>query len=176
MYLHTHCYKTKGGIFVSRSVTKTSIETAIEEVLLRLDSQRGGLFKSSYEYPGRYKRWAIGFVNPPLELATRDNNFTLTAHNERGIVLLEYLAERLYNLPQLQGVKWETNRVTGSVRPTERFFSEEERSKQPSVFSILREILKTFASPEDDHLGLYGAFGYDLVFQFEPMPQALTTC
>ncbi|MFB2771034.1 anthranilate synthase [Pelatocladus sp. BLCC-F211] len=173
MYLDTHCYKTKGGIFVSRSVTKTSIETAIEEVLLRLDSQRGGLLKSSYEYPGRYKRWAIGFVNPPLELATCDNNFTLTAHNERGMVLLDYLAERLHKLPQLQGVKWETNSVTGSVRPTERFFSEEERSKQPSVFSILREILNAFASPADDHLGLYGAFGYDLVFQFEQMPKHL---
>ncbi len=173
MYLDTHCYKTKGGIFVSRSVTKTSIETAIEEVLLRLDSQRGGLLKSSYEYPGRYKRWAIGFVNPPLELATCDNDFTLTAHNERGIVLLDYLAERLHKLPQLQGVKRETNSVTGSVRPTERFFSEEERSKQPSVFSILREILYAFASPADDHLGLYGAFGYDLVFQFEQMPKHL---
>ncbi|MGJ5676090.1 MAG: anthranilate synthase [Nostochopsis sp.] len=173
MHLDTYCYKTKGGIFVSRSVTKTSIETAIEEVLLRLDSQRGGLFKSSYEYPGRYKRWAIGFVNPPLELVTRDNNFTLTAHNERGMVLLEYLTEGLYELPQLQGVKCETNRVTGSVRPIERFFSEEERSKQPSVFGILREIINAFASPEDNHLGLYGAFGYDLVFQFEQMSKQL---
>ncbi|MBF2006411.1 MAG: anthranilate synthase [Chlorogloeopsis fritschii C42_A2020_084] len=173
MYLNTHCYKTKGEIFVSRSVTKTSMEAAIEEVLLRLDSQRGGLLKSSYEYPGRYKRWAIGFVNPPLEIATRDNNFTLTAHNERGMVLLEYLAERLHSLPQLQGVTWKINRITGSVRPTERFFSEEERSKQPSVFSIIREILHTFSSPEDEHLGLYGAFGYDLVFQFEQMPKHL---
>ncbi|RUR81759.1 anthranilate synthase [Chlorogloeopsis fritschii PCC 9212] len=173
MYLNTHCYKTKGEIFVSRSVTKTSMEAAIEEVLLRLDSQRGGLLKSSYEYPGRYKRWAIGFVNPPLEIATRDNNFTLTAHNERGMVLLEYLAERLHNLAQLQGVTWKINRITGSVRPTERFFSEEERSKQPSVFSIIREILHTFSSPEDEHLGLYGAFGYDLVFQFEQMPKHL---
>ena len=29
-----------------------------------------------------------------------------------------------------------------------------------------------FASPDDEHLGLYGAFGYDLVFQFEPMSSA----
>ncbi|PMB47105.1 anthranilate synthase component I [Fischerella thermalis CCMEE 5201] len=173
MYLDTHCYKTKGEIFVSRSVTKTSMESAIEEVLLRLDSQRGGLLKSSYEYPGRYKRWAIGFINPPLELVTRDNNFRLTAHNERGMVLLEYLAERLHNLVQLQDVTWKINHVTGCVRPTERFFSEEERSKQPSIFSIIREILHTFASPEDEHLGLYGAFGYDLVFQFEQMPKHL---
>lgn len=173
MNLDTRCYKTRGGIFVSRSVTKTSIETGIEEVLLRLDSQRGALLKSSYEYPGRYKRWAIGFVNPPLELVTRDHNFTLTAHNERGRLLLEYLADVMHNLPQLQDVSWNVNQITGSVRATERFFSEEERSKQPSVFSIIREILHTFHSPEDEHLGLYGAFGYDLVFQFEQMPKHL---
>ncbi len=174
MNLDTYCYKTEGGILVSRSVTKTSIESGIEEILLRLDSQRGVLLKSSYEYPGRYKRWAIGFVNPPLELVTRDNNFTLTAHNERGMVLLEYLAERLCKQLQLQEVSWKINRVTGRVQPAEHFFPEEERSKQPSVFSVIREILYTFRSSEDDHLGLYGAFGYDLVFQFEPtMPKHL---
>ncbi|MBD2504353.1 anthranilate synthase [Anabaena azotica] len=173
MYSDIYCYKTEGEIIVSRSASKTSIDIAIQELLLRLDFQRGGLFKSSYEYPGRYKRWAIGFVNPPLELATCSNNFTLTALNERGMVLLEYLAERLYKLPQLQEVKVEANRVTGSVRSTESVFSEEERSKQPSVFSIVREIIKAFSSPEDSHLGLYGAFGYDLVFQFEQMSKQL---
>ncbi|KAF3887622.1 MULTISPECIES: anthranilate synthase [Nostocales] len=173
MYLDIHCYTTNGGIFVSRSVTKTSIETGIEEVLLRLDSQRGGVLKSSYEYPGRYKRWEIGFVNPPLELATRDNSFTITAHNERGMVLLPYLAELLENNPHLQEVRREHNRVIGSVRPTQQFFAEEERSKQPSVFSIVRELLHAFHSPEDEHLGLYGAFGYDLVFQFEQMAKRI---
>ena len=43
------------------------------------------------------------------------------------------------------------------------------RSRQPSVFSVLRALIDLFGSAEDQHLGLYGAFGYDLVFQFEPM-------
>ncbi|MEH2294116.1 anthranilate synthase [Nostoc sp.] len=173
MFFDTHCYTTKGGIFVSRSVNNTSIDVAIEEVLVRLDSQRGGLLASSYEYPGRYKRWAMGFVNPPLELVTRDRSFTITAHNERGKVLLDYLAELLLHQPYLQAVNKDNNQITGSVRPTERIFSEEERSRQPSVFSVVREILSAFYSQEDEHLGLYGAFGYDLVFQFEQMPKLL---
>ncbi|MBW4490996.1 MAG: anthranilate synthase [Trichocoleus desertorum ATA4-8-CV12] len=168
-----YCYTTKGGVCITRSVTETSLENAIEEILLRIDSQRGGLLTSSYEYPGRYKRWAIGFVNPPLELITRDNSFTLKAHNQRGMVLLTYLAELLCQQSQLQAVHWESDRITGSVRTTECCFSEEERSKQPSVFAIVREILHAFSSSEDDHLGLYGAFGYDLVFQFESMPKLL---
>ena len=47
-------------------------------------------------------------------------------------------------------------------------FTEEERSRRPSVFSALREIIADLAGP-DPHLGLYGAFGYDLAFQFEPV-------
>jgi anthranilate synthase len=47
-------------------------------------------------------------------------------------------------------------------------FTEEERSRQSTVFSALREIIAAFAGP-DPHLGLYGAFGYDLAFQFEPV-------
>ncbi len=45
---------------------------------------------------------------------------------------------------------------------------EEERSSRPTVFSAIREVIALFAGP-DEHLGLYGAFGYDLAFQFEPL-------
>ena len=167
MNLNSHCYTTEGGINISRSTVEMQIDDAIESVLSCLDSQRGGLLASSYEYPGRYKRWAIGFVNPPLELATRDRDFTLKALNERGKVLLPYLAERLYLHPQLQDVLGKSDRIVGSIQQTTQFFAEEERSKQPSVFSIVREICQAFYSNEDENLGLYGAFGYDLVFQFE---------
>ena len=167
MNLNSHCYTTKGGVLVSRSAVEMPINDAIESVLSCLDSQRGGLFASSYEYPGRYKRWAIGFINPPLELATRERNFTLKALNERGRVLLPYLTERLYLHPQLQEVSVEGDRLIGKIQQTTEFFSEEERSKQPSVFSVVREIAQIFYSNEDENLGLYGAFSYDLVFQFE---------
>lgn len=171
MNLDSHSYTTKSGIHVSRSIFEASMDTALEEILLCLNSQRGGLLSSSYEYPGRYKRWAIGFINPPLELATRENSFTLTALNERGEVLLPYLAERLHEQSQLQSLTVEKSFVTGTVKSAERLYSEEERSKQPSVFTVVRSLLHSFYSTEDEHLGLYGAFGYDLVFQFETMPK-----
>ncbi len=46
--------------------------------------------------------------------------------------------------------------------------AEEDRSRRPTVFTALREVIGAFAG-EDPHLGLYGAFGYDLAFQFEPV-------
>ena len=171
MTLNSHCYTTPGGIHISRSAVKMPMDDAIESVLSCLDSQRGALLASSYEYPRRYKRWAIGFINPPLELTTRDRNFTWKALNERGKVLLPYIAERLYLHPQLQEVLVKEDCIIGSIQEATQLFAEEERSKQPSVFSVVREIARAFYSSEDENLGLYGAFGYDLVFQFESIAQ-----
>ena len=44
--------------------------------------------------------------------------------------------------------------------------AEEDRSRRPTVFTAVREVIAAFAG-DDPHLGLYGAFGYDLAFQFE---------
>ena len=49
-------------------------------------------------------------------------------------------------------------------------FNEEDRSRQPSLFSVVREITHLFSyNGGDGQLGLYGSFGYDLAFQFEPI-------
>jgi len=52
-------------------------------------------------------------------------------------------------------------------------FPEEERSRQPSVFSVLRALIGEFREEKDSHLGLVGAFGYDLLFQFDPIVKQL---
>ncbi|NMF61453.1 anthranilate synthase [Brasilonema octagenarum] len=173
MIVDSHSYTTVGGINIFRSISEVQTDTTLDEILFHLDSQRGGLLKSSYEYPGRYKRWAIGFVNPPLEVTTRENTFTLRALNNRGKVLLPVLFTRLSAHSQLQEVELENDHIKGFVKPALQLFVEEERSKQPSAFTLIRDILHTFSSDEDEHLGLYGAFGYDLVFQFEPIPRRL---
>jgi anthranilate synthase len=173
MTLDFHKYQTNGGIDVSRSIYPVDQDTAISYVLSQLNTQRGALLSSSYEYPGRYKRWAIGFINPPLELSTCGDTFKLLAHNERGKLLLPLLAECLQEQPQVEHVHLTEFRIEGSIASATQPFTEEERSQQPSAFSIVRALLQLFASPQDEHLGLYGAFGYDLVFQFDPIQQSL---
>lgn len=168
-----NCYTTQGKIHVSRSSQEISIDFATKEVLSRIDSQRGGLLTSNYEYPGRYKKWAIGFVNPPLEISTREDTFSIKALNQRGLILISYLIDRLIDCPELELKNQYLDLITGFVRPTTQVFTEEERSKQPSVFSLIREVIFAFSSDEDEYLGLYGAFGYDLVFQFEKMTKTL---
>ena len=38
--------------------------------------------------PGRYTRWDMGFINPPLAIGGRGLNFCVSALNERGALLL----------------------------------------------------------------------------------------
>ncbi|MBX6370399.1 MAG: hypothetical protein IRZ04_20705, partial [Rhodospirillales bacterium] len=64
-------YTTAGGIRVEREVAELPFATALDPVLAALDTRRGALLGSSYEYPGRYKRWSLGFVDPPIELSAR---------------------------------------------------------------------------------------------------------
>ncbi|MBM4421433.1 MAG: anthranilate synthase component I [Chloroflexi bacterium] len=166
-------YTTRGGIRVERTTTVLEVESAVEPIIDWLDTHRGVLLASSYEYPGRYTRWDLGFTDPLLELVTRDRSFALTALNERGHALLPFLGERLRGLDAVAEARTDAAAVRGTVRQPERRFSEEERSRQYSVFSLLRALVDLFRSDEDPHLGLYGAFAYDLAFQFEPITRRL---
>ena len=166
-----HQYKTHGNLQISRSIAEVPMQSALEGVLKQLNTQVGGLLSSSYEYPGRYTRWTTGYVNPPLSLETRGAAFKLKALNKRGELLIAYLASHLCKQFELKDVTRSNTQITGTVPASDQLFAEEERSKQPSSFTIVRAINKAFASFEDEYLGLYGAMGYDLVFQFEPIAQ-----
>src|SRR5699024_10613844 len=98
------------------------------------------------------------YVDPPIELVARGREIGAYACNERGRRLLPSLGDALTTVgePTSQG----TDRIVVVIQPGDRTFAEEERSRQPTVFTALRAIRDLFASEADPHLGLYGAFGY----------------
>jgi anthranilate synthase len=166
-------YVTKGGIRITREVRKHDYQPADTALASALDDRRGVLFSSSFEFPGRYTRWDMGFVDPPLVFTARGRRFTIEALNERGLILLDPIAASLAGLDAARVERTRRERISGEIEETDQRFPEESRSRQPSAFSVLRALVDLFGSAEDQHLGLYGAFGYDLVFQFEPMPLRL---
>jgi anthranilate synthase len=166
-------YLTRGGIRIHREIAEQPYTPADTALADRLDRQCGVLFSSSFEFPGRYTRWDMGFVDPPLALTATGREFAVAALNARGALLLGALREALTRLPAVAIRESGADRIAGAIRESETRFPEEERSRQPSVFTLLRAVGELFASPADEHLGLYGAFGYDLVFQFEPTPLRL---
>ncbi|WP_334176257.1 anthranilate synthase component I [Pseudoxanthobacter sp.] len=166
-------YVTRGGIRVTRAARDIAYQGAIGSYVERLDSERGAVFSSSYEFPGRYTRWDIAFVNPPLVVEAQGRQVTVTALNARGRVLLPAIEKALTANPVLVRTAGDAGHLTIRVAEPEGSFTEEERSRQPTVFTAVRELVALFGADEDPHLGLAGAFGYDLAFQFEPLPLKL---
>jgi len=163
----TDVFVTRGGVEVERSRTATRYEGAIDDYIERLDSRRGAVFSSNYEYPGRYTRWDTAIIDPPLSITGRGRVMRLIAHNERGEALLSIIARRLEREKAVTLGARSIRNLELTVDTPDRVMTEEERSRAPTVFTVLRAIVDLFYSEEDSNFGLYGAFGYDLAFQFD---------
>lgn len=162
-------YQTQGGIRVTRSVSKVSYRRGLDRLLRKLDTQRGVYLSSGYEYPGRYSRWDFASVAPPLEIIGHERKMLFRPLNARGERLLRILEPLLAAHPHWQSFGRTGGALEGALKPLPALFAEEERSRQPSAFSILRSLIEEFRHPEDSRLFLAGAFGYDLLFQFDPI-------
>ena len=149
-------FMTKGGIQVSANVegleytrtgdepslaNKNSSEAVIERLVQKLDSHKGVLLTSSYEFPGRYARWSLGFIDPPLEVSGKANQCTIKALNDRGKILLPAIEKAMQGMKEektLSDVNIIVEEGEGMVQidvtivppPPVGTFSEEERSRQ----------------------------------------------
>ena len=162
-------YHTPHGITVTRSSGTVPYHRGLSALMTKLDRQRGIYLSSGYEYPGRYSRWDIASIAPPIEIVGKGRHLSLRSLNPRGVVLLELLAPMLEKHPYWSEFTREPHCLWGVLKPLPALFPEEERSKQPSAFSILRAFIDEFRNHQDGRLGLVGAFGYDLLFQFDPI-------
>jgi anthranilate synthase len=198
-------FETGAGVRVTRTADPFD-PGLLADMTRQVELRRGGVLSSGMEYPGRYSRWHMAYVDPCLELVARGRRVTATALNDRGAILLPVVVNAMKAVGIADATAEQTAdrgdvpdaragrrpaRADGKGAPggeaprsggpgvTPRAntvlipesgasFTEEERSRRPTVFSALREIIAAFSGP-DPHLGLYGAFGYDLAFQFEPV-------
>src|SRR3954469_19781948 len=166
-------YTTPHGIEVTRTVSKANFRKGLAHLLRDLDQHRGIYLSSGYEYPGRYSRWDIASTCPPLEIVSYDRRVEFRPLNARGQNVARILRPVLETHPHWEEFGEEAGMLAGRLKPLPALFPEEERSKQPSVFSILRLLIEEFRGEHDSRLGLVGAFGYDLLFQFEPIEKKL---
>jgi anthranilate synthase len=161
-------FETGAGVRVTRTAAPFD-PALLADMTRQVEMRPGGVLSSGMEYPGRYSRWHMAYVDPCLELVARGRRVTATALNDRGLVLLPVVTNAMNKVGVLDEPA--DPRAAAVVIPESgASFTEEERSRRPTVFSALREIIAAFSGP-DPHLGLYGAFGYDLAFQFEPVRQ-----
>ncbi|MDQ6676447.1 MAG: anthranilate synthase component I, partial [Acidobacteriota bacterium] len=166
-------YTTPRGITVTRTASKTPYRLGLKRILRDLDTHRGVYLSSGYEFPGRYSRWDFASSRPPLELISRARQVMFRPLNSRGEAINRILEPVLANHPHWDRFERTEGELRGTLKPMPALFPEEQRSKQPSVFSVLRALTEEFRTWEDDRLSLIGAFGYDLLFQFEPIKLTL---
>jgi anthranilate synthase len=162
-------YSTPSGITVSRTASKVPFTKGLRSLMRDLDRRRGIYLSSGYEYPGRYSRWDIASIDPPLEIFGSGRYLTFRPLNERGHVIVRLLHPVLAAHPHWESLTEHDGELRGRLKPLPALFSEEERSRQPSAFSILRALIDEFKHPNETRLALVGAFGYDLLFQFDPI-------
>ena len=162
-------YTTPGGITVTRLESTIPFEKGLKGLLHKLDRYRGIYLSSGYEYPERYSRWDIASLAPPLEIVARGREIHFRPLNARGEILNGILRPLLEPHPHWDQFESRDASLFGRLKPLPELFPEEERSKQPSAFSILRTLIDEFRNKEDARLALVGAFGFDLLFQFDPI-------
>ncbi|MEO1397394.1 MAG: anthranilate synthase component I [Pseudomonadota bacterium] len=166
-------FVTEGGITITRDRVPTAYGDAVDSYVRQLDSHRGAVFSSNYEYPGRYTRWDTAIVDPPLGIVSRGRSMRIETYNERGVVLLGFVEQALKNEPHIASMQRSGDGLAITVKEPDGVFSEEQRSRVPTVFSVLRAVVALFRSEADANLALYGAFGYDIAFQFDAIETRL---
>ncbi len=163
-------FVTVGGVHVTRTAEPFS-PAVLAGLTQSVDERRGGVLSSGMEYPGRYSRWHLAYVDPCAEIVARGRRIAVRALNPRGEVLLPVLGEALLRAGQPLSPEMAApgaREIEVMIPEPAGLVAEEDRSRRPTVFTALREVIAAFAG-DDPHLGLYGSFGYDLAFQFEPV-------
>src|SRR6202035_513505 len=164
-------YRTSGGLLVTRSVEDCSGGASRLDALIELlDRRRGVVLSAGTTVTGRYESFDLGFADPPLQLQRTGVNFSPSAHNARGEVLIAFLGDVLRE-PCVVITERSAGRLAGHVLLGEAPVDEDQRTRRASVMSLVRDLVAAFGSNDDALLGLFGAFAYDLVFQIEDLVQ-----
>ena len=92
--MDTTTLTTGAGVTITR--TASDFDPAeLERIAALVDRRRGGVLSSGMEYPGRYTRWHLAYVNPPVEITTQGRRITARALNERGAIILPVIADAM---------------------------------------------------------------------------------
>jgi anthranilate synthase len=144
----------------------------MDAIVAGLDERAGVILASGVEYPGRYTRWDIGFIDPPLSLEGRGFELRMRALNDRGRVPLACFTDALEAADGIEVERVdETDTRIRVASQRDELLPEEQRTRRRSSFTVLRVILEQLPKDSGRHFGLYGAFGYDLVRQIETLAE-----
>ena len=169
-------YSTQGGVVVVRQSQACDGNAELLRRTMLLDTQPGALYSCGVNYPGRYRRKDLVFVNPPIRITACASRIGIESLNARGRILMPEFVRALDGMSGLLTIIESGESgfacAVGNDAHAEPA-TEEQRTRTPGVMTVIRALLAHFECDDDDSPGLYGAFGYDLAFQFEQIEQKL---
>jgi anthranilate synthase len=134
-------YRTSGGLAISRAVEQfTGNAKRLDDLIELLDRRRGVVLSSGTTVPGRYESFDLGFADPPLVLETAGSNFSLSALNARGEVLIAFLGDVLREPCVVISEKSPT-RLAGHIIRGAAPVEEDQRTRRASVMSLVRDLV-----------------------------------
>lgn len=165
-------YRTPGGVTITRNTRRLDdCEAALRAVATGLNDRPGVLVRCTVDQPGRYTSSARAALDLALVFEARGRAFRILALHDQSGALLRLIGRvlrsdstvaRVIDLPGNTG-------IYGVVTRAATGFSEEDRTKQPSAFGVLRSLTAALAAEDEAILGWYGAFGYDLMIGYDPI-------
>jgi anthranilate synthase len=136
----------------------------------RLNGGAPGVLFESVDISRVYGRYSLAAIDPPILVEGKDETFSIRALNPRGQHILERLTPA--DFPCSTDVCQTAQAIQGTVPCERRPVAEDERLQLNNIAQIIRHLVHTFRC-DDRFLGLYGAFAYDFVRLFEPLPDRL---
>ena len=118
-----------------------------------------------------YGRLSLIGLGPIIQISGKDNHFSIKCLDKRGQFFFSQITSD--ELTFCDEVKITDNQISGKIIKSRETFEENERSKQKNIAQIIRFLLTKFQLDQKSLLGLYGAFSYDFVRQFESIPDLL---
>jgi len=125
----------------------------------------------SAEVISKYGEHSAGTADPCLRLAGRGNDFRIESLNELGDRFLNYIKG---GLNFCDALKVKKGLIEGTLKPKRSQISESERLNQKTHMDIIRQVAFKFSptlKPILQYGGLFGAFAYDFIDQFEDLPK-----
>ncbi|HLC65213.1 MAG TPA: anthranilate synthase component 1 [Candidatus Nanoarchaeia archaeon] len=134
--------------------------------------RKHSLFFESADFVERYGEKSIGSANPSLHIVGRGEQFQIKALNQQGLNMLHLIKK---DFKFCDSAVFKKGAIAGKLIPKRKMVSEDQRLKLKTHIDILRTINSAFkqASPTPfPSCGLFGAFSFDFIDQFEDLPKS----
>jgi len=158
-------------ITLHREIEKVPEPVSYFAKLTNYGQEENCLMLESADIVDKYGERSIGAINPSLKIKGRGDDFIIRALNTLGEYMLDDLEQEL---DFCDSIVHNDDKISGVLVPEKENVNEEDRLKSSNHFDIIRAINSKF-TPKNNGLdmygGLFGAISYDMIDQFEELPQ-----